>query len=96
MQKHKFSELFADRIVLNNIEVIPNHVYFTGDAIALWNNREDGNEMELDEWDWHEDIRSGNKSYIVTDIKKNNPLSIKKVCRINIKVLTNNRYFLKS
>lgn len=69
MQKDNLMPLKATRIELHEIEIQPELVYFTGNAIALWNERTRGTIVDLDDWSWHKDTRSEGTHYIVTDIK---------------------------
>ncbi|WP_346239569.1 hypothetical protein ABDK00_009425 [Niabella insulamsoli] len=52
-------------------EVLCNNVWFTGDAIALLNNYAvTGSTIDLKEWDWYRELRSGMACYFVTGFKK--------------------------
>lgn len=61
------------KILGTDKKIISANIWFTGDAIALLNNyAATGNTIDLDDWDWHKELRSGATCYIVTDIKKIN------------------------
>ena len=68
MSKNPFHML---KILGADKEILSTNICFTGDAIALLNNyATTGNSIHLDDWDWHEELRSGAVCYIVTNIKK--------------------------
>lgn len=57
-------------------EVVMTNIRFTGNAIALLNEyvRTD-NTIHLEDWQWHEELRSGTVCCIITDIKKSGGLT---------------------
>ncbi len=71
MPKNQFNTATALKILGANKEIISTNICFTGDAIALLNSyAAAGKSIDLEEWDWYQELRGGALCYIVTDIKK--------------------------
>ncbi|WP_084490013.1 hypothetical protein [Niabella ginsenosidivorans] len=58
-------------VLLKDVEIPSSAICFTGDAItSLTNYSVKGAIVNLDEWDWHEELRGGITFYIITNLKK--------------------------
>lgn len=56
--------------VLKNVEMTAPHICFTGDAItALSNYPSKKTVVNMDEWDWHKELRGEATFYIITSRK---------------------------
>lgn len=58
-------------VLLRNVELPASAICFTGDAIAALSNYTVRHAViNLDDWDWYEELRSGATVYIITNLKK--------------------------
>ncbi len=69
MQKNITSRLPAPRIRFKNQDIPAGLVYFTANAISSWIDCSGSSATNLEDCTWHEDLTSGVRLYIVTDIK---------------------------
>ncbi|MFT4093163.1 MAG: hypothetical protein QM640_05950 [Niabella sp.] len=61
----------AVTIVLKDVQVSSSRICFTGDALASLNNyKVTGTVVNMDEWEWHEEVRGGTNLYIITNLTK--------------------------
>ncbi|GAB3424716.1 hypothetical protein [Niabella aquatica] len=73
MYKNDHSGKASLKFILKNMEMVAPNICFTGDAItSLSNYTAKRTVVNMDEWDWHKELREGTIFYIITKQKKTN------------------------